>query len=128
MIQASLVFYACSRGFGTSISLLDNGRLHQIQTVSGASFSVASCTERLVDRHQRYHRFDHYISVKMLRCSDILASHPAETAQSSFLGDAGLVHYLGHPGCFHRNGQLRIEYTLARWRRSMPRLGMHHTH
>lgn len=34
VVQSSLVFYACSRGFGTSISLLKDGRLNQIQAVS----------------------------------------------------------------------------------------------
>ena len=34
VVQSSLVFYACSRGFGTSISLLKEGRLDQIQPVS----------------------------------------------------------------------------------------------
>lgn len=34
MVQSSLIFYACSRGFGTSISLLKDGRLDQIQAVS----------------------------------------------------------------------------------------------
>ncbi|KAJ5319277.1 uncharacterized protein N7506_011981, partial [Penicillium brevicompactum] len=41
VIQASLVFYACSRGFGTSISLLENGRLHQIQTLIATSDIIA---------------------------------------------------------------------------------------
>ncbi|KAJ5959190.1 uncharacterized protein N7479_006340, partial [Penicillium vulpinum] len=31
VVQSSLIFYACSRGFGTSISLLKDGRLDQIQ-------------------------------------------------------------------------------------------------
>lgn len=34
VVQSSLIFYACSRGFGTSISLLKDGRLGQIQAVS----------------------------------------------------------------------------------------------
>lgn len=34
VVQSSLIFYACSRGFGTSISLLKHGRLDQIQAVS----------------------------------------------------------------------------------------------
>lgn len=38
MVQSSLVFYACSRGFGTSITLLIDGRLNQIQAVSALSF------------------------------------------------------------------------------------------
>ncbi|KAJ5230135.1 hypothetical protein N7489_010843 [Penicillium chrysogenum] len=33
VVQSSLVFYACSRGFGTSISLLKDGRLDQIQAL-----------------------------------------------------------------------------------------------
>jgi hypothetical protein len=33
-LQAILVFYACSIGFGTSITLLDESRLNQIQAVS----------------------------------------------------------------------------------------------
>ena len=32
--QSILVFYACSRGFGTSLALLEATRLSQIQTVS----------------------------------------------------------------------------------------------
>ncbi|KAJ5105258.1 hypothetical protein NUU61_002605 [Penicillium alfredii] len=32
-IQSTLMFYACSRGFGTSITLLQPGRLDQIQTL-----------------------------------------------------------------------------------------------
>lgn len=39
VVQSSLVFYACSRGFGTSISLLKYGRLDQIQAVSYHSIS-----------------------------------------------------------------------------------------
>lgn len=33
ILQSILVFYACSRGFGTSITLLDEDRLNQIQAV-----------------------------------------------------------------------------------------------
>ncbi|CAG8910219.1 unnamed protein product [Penicillium egyptiacum] len=39
VVQSSLIFYACSRGFGTSISLLKDGRLDQIQAVSCRSIS-----------------------------------------------------------------------------------------
>ncbi|CAG8110830.1 unnamed protein product [Penicillium salamii] len=41
VLQASLVFYACSRGFGTSISLLEDGRLNQIQTLIATSDIIA---------------------------------------------------------------------------------------
>ncbi|CAI7606956.1 unnamed protein product [Penicillium bialowiezense] len=41
VVQASLVFYACSLGFGTSISLLENGRLHQIQALIATSDTIA---------------------------------------------------------------------------------------
>lgn len=34
IVQSSLIFYACSRGFGTSIAFLDDSRLNQIQAVS----------------------------------------------------------------------------------------------
>jgi len=37
IVQSSLIFYACSRGFGTSIVLLDDSRLNQIQAVSWLS-------------------------------------------------------------------------------------------
>ncbi|KAJ5584231.1 uncharacterized protein N7459_004031 [Penicillium hispanicum] len=43
VVQSILVFYACSRGFGTSISLLDITRVNQIQAVSSrfACFTIA---------------------------------------------------------------------------------------
>ncbi|KAJ5129304.1 uncharacterized protein N7515_005343 [Penicillium bovifimosum] len=37
VLQSSLIFYACSRGLGTSISLLKDGRLHQIQALLATS-------------------------------------------------------------------------------------------
>ncbi|OGE51335.1 hypothetical protein PENARI_c013G10508 [Penicillium arizonense] len=37
VVQSSLVFYACSRGFGTSITLLIDGRLNQIQALIATS-------------------------------------------------------------------------------------------
>ncbi|KAJ5653133.1 hypothetical protein N7490_000136 [Penicillium lividum] len=37
IIQSILVFYACSRGFGTSLSLLNESRLSQIQTLIATS-------------------------------------------------------------------------------------------
>ncbi|KAJ6128479.1 hypothetical protein N7471_009696 [Penicillium samsonianum] len=41
VVQSSLIFYACSRGFGTSISLLKDGRLDQIQALIATSDIVA---------------------------------------------------------------------------------------
>ncbi|CAI7619773.1 unnamed protein product [Penicillium glandicola] len=41
VVQSSLVFYACSRGFGTSISLLKAGRLDQIQALIATSDIIA---------------------------------------------------------------------------------------
>ncbi|CAG8038448.1 unnamed protein product [Penicillium nalgiovense] len=41
VVQSSLVFYACSRGFGTSISLLKYGRLDQIQALIATSDIIA---------------------------------------------------------------------------------------
>ncbi|CDM35486.1 hypothetical protein DTO013E5_8034 [Penicillium roqueforti] len=41
VVQSSLIFYACSRGFGTSISLLKDGRLDQIQALIAASDIIA---------------------------------------------------------------------------------------
>ncbi|KAJ5518552.1 hypothetical protein N7453_000974 [Penicillium expansum] len=41
VVQSSLVFYACSRGFGTSISLLKDGRLNQIQALIATSDIIA---------------------------------------------------------------------------------------
>ncbi|OQE23058.1 hypothetical protein PENSTE_c009G01309 [Penicillium steckii] len=37
ILQSILVFYACSQGFGTSITLLDEGRLNQIQALVATS-------------------------------------------------------------------------------------------
>ncbi|KAJ5216302.1 uncharacterized protein N7498_002709 [Penicillium cinerascens] len=37
IVQASLIFYACSRGFGTSIIFLDDTRLNQIQALIAIS-------------------------------------------------------------------------------------------
>ncbi|KAJ5136810.1 hypothetical protein N7448_005364 [Penicillium atrosanguineum] len=37
IVQSSLIFYACSRGFGTSITLLDDSRLNQIQALIATS-------------------------------------------------------------------------------------------
>lgn len=37
ILQSILVFYACSRGFGTSITLLDEDRLNQIQALVATS-------------------------------------------------------------------------------------------
>ncbi|KAJ5388159.1 hypothetical protein N7509_010700 [Penicillium cosmopolitanum] len=37
ILQSILVFYACSRGFGTSITLLDESRLNQIQALVATS-------------------------------------------------------------------------------------------
>ncbi|KAJ5776071.1 uncharacterized protein N7511_001082 [Penicillium nucicola] len=41
VIQSSLVFYACSRGFGTSLALLIDGRLNQIQALIATSDILA---------------------------------------------------------------------------------------
>ncbi|KAJ5164590.1 uncharacterized protein N7500_006420 [Penicillium coprophilum] len=41
VVQSSLIFYACSRGFGTSISLLKDGRLDQIQALIATSDIIA---------------------------------------------------------------------------------------
>ncbi|KAJ5383430.1 hypothetical protein N7517_001341 [Penicillium concentricum] len=41
VVQSSLVFYACSRGFGTSTSLLKDGRLDQIQALIATSDIIA---------------------------------------------------------------------------------------
>ncbi|KAJ5513083.1 hypothetical protein N7463_002635 [Penicillium fimorum] len=41
VVQSCLVFYACSRGFGTSTSLLKDGRLDQIQTLIATSDIIA---------------------------------------------------------------------------------------
>ncbi|KAJ5093306.1 hypothetical protein N7456_009167 [Penicillium angulare] len=41
IIQSILVFYACSRGFGTSLSLLNETRLNQIQTLIATSDAFA---------------------------------------------------------------------------------------
>ncbi|CAG7927072.1 unnamed protein product [Penicillium olsonii] len=41
VLQATLVFYACSRGFGTSISLLEDGRLDHIQALIATSDIIA---------------------------------------------------------------------------------------
>ncbi|KXG47931.1 uncharacterized protein PGRI_018010 [Penicillium griseofulvum] len=41
VVQSSLVFYACSRGFGTSISLVKDDRLDQIQALIAASDIIA---------------------------------------------------------------------------------------
>ncbi|KAJ5686093.1 hypothetical protein N7536_008712 [Penicillium majusculum] len=41
VVQSSLIFYACSRGFGTSISLLKDGRLGQIQALIATSDIIA---------------------------------------------------------------------------------------
>lgn len=47
VVQSSLVFYACSRGFGTSILLLKDGRLNQIQAVSVRNFTAHFRNTRL---------------------------------------------------------------------------------
>ncbi|KAJ5772911.1 hypothetical protein N7457_007807 [Penicillium paradoxum] len=41
VVQSSLVFYACSRGFGTSLSLLKDGRLNEIQALLATSDILA---------------------------------------------------------------------------------------
>ncbi|KAJ5549845.1 hypothetical protein N7535_002212 [Penicillium sp. DV-2018c] len=41
VVQSTLIFYACSRGFGTSISLLKDGRLNQIQALIATSDVIA---------------------------------------------------------------------------------------
>lgn len=67
IVQASLIFYACSRGFGTSIIFLDDTRLNQIQAVSGKSSGGLAETKQLVNCNKRHFRPGHYLPLKMLR-------------------------------------------------------------
>lgn len=82
VVQSTLIFYACSRGFGTSITLLDGSRLNQIQPVSWSSFRrLSQQLSSLVNRGKRHLRVDNYLPVQVLRGRYILAPHAAENTQ-----------------------------------------------
>lgn len=114
ILQSILVFYACSRGFGTSITLLDEDRLNQIQAVSKLIYSEIFIQEanRSVACNKRYLRFDNYLPLEMLRRRYLPSTHSAKTAQQSFLGYIGSLHSLANSSCVYRIGELRAEQAM----------------
>lgn len=107
ILQSILVFYACSQGFGTSITLLDEGRLNQIQAVwLSPTRSLASRKTKngLAGCNKRYIRFDNNISFKMLRTCYLSSTYPTETAQPSFLGYIVSLHRMANSGRVYHIG------------------------
>lgn len=106
VIQSTLIFYASSRGFGTSITLLDEHRLGQIQAVSLRSSGQPQETNQSVDCNKRCICAGHHLSLQMLRARNLPASHASKTTQQSVMGYVGLVYRVASSRDIHVAGKL----------------------
>lgn len=107
MIQSTLIFYASSRGFGTSITLLeDEHRLDQIQAVSLRSPGQLQETNQSVNCNKRCICACHRLPLQMLRPRNLPASHASKTTQQSVMGYVGLVYRVASSRDIHVAGEL----------------------